>query len=151
MFPHVPLLRCTVVRPVRPYLDLWKKPERIRGFLALLYLHSAFMGRLSNAQLFFLFIKIQNCCKKYSIFYYNFFYVMKVISFCPLQLLHLSLTFNSCHCTLLFHSPAQVQPHHNTTSQHSVGRWCRGQHFRQTPSTTMGRWHWKIWDTEGSI
>lgn len=125
MFPHIPLLRCTVVRPVRPSLDLWEKPERIRGFLALLYLHSAFMGRLKDAQLLFFFSLRYKAALKNTPFSSIIFYVMKVISFLSYAAVtFLSLTFDSCHCTSLFHSLAQVQPPHSTTSQHSVGKRC---------------------------
>lgn len=62
----------------------------------------------------------------------------------------LSLMFNSCHCTL-FHSLAQVQPHHSRTTQQSMGKQSRGQWFRHTTFTTIGRWHRKIWDTERGI
>lgn len=150
MFPHTPLLGSTVLRPVRPQLDLWEKPERLRGFLALLYLHSAFTGRLKDAQLFFLRYKTAFKNTPFSIIF--FFYVTRVIFFLSYAAVtFLSLTLNSCHCTLLFHFLAQVQPHYSTTTQQSVGKQCRDQQFRQTTFTTMGRWHRKIWDTEGGI
>lgn len=107
------------------------------------------MGRLKDAQFFFL--RYKNALKN-TPFSIIIFYVMKVISFLSYAAVtFLSLTFNSCHCTLLLHSLAQVQPHHSMTSQQSVRKQCRGQKFRQTTFPTLGKWHGKIWDTEGGI
>lgn len=35
--------------------------------------------------------------------------------------------------------------------QQRVGKPCRGQRVRHTTFPSMGRWHRKIWDTEGGI
>lgn len=63
MFPHIPPLRCTTrlnkVQSTQPKLDLWEKTERMRGSIALLYLHSKFKSRLKDAQLFL----TQNCLR----------------------------------------------------------------------------------------
>lgn len=114
------------------------------------------MGRLKDAQLFFFFFfKIKNCFKK-TPFYIIIFYVMNVISFLSYAAVtFLSLTFKSCHRTLPFHSPAQVQPHDSTTAQQSMGKQCRGQQFRQdhiphhgqVAQENMGHWRGHLFGT----
>lgn len=78
------------------------------------------------------------------------FYVMKGLSFLSYAAItFLSLTFNSCHCTLLFHSLAQVHP---ITAWQASTVWGSGAgQLRHITFTSRGRWHRKIWDTEGSI
>lgn len=103
------------------------------------------MGRLKDVQLFF-FFKIKSCFKN-TPFSIIIFYVMKVVSFLSYAAVtFLSLTFNNCHCMLLFHSLAQVQPHHSRTNQQSTGK--QGlvmqtghlHHHGQVAQENMGHW-----------
>lgn len=70
------MVRLNEVQSIRPQLDLWEKPERMRGFLALLYLHSKFKNRLKDVQLFLR----QNCLRNTPFLLLFFFNVQEFIS-----------------------------------------------------------------------
>lgn len=126
-----------------------------KGFLSTTAFTFRAQGQAEGCPTFFFFFW-QNCLKQYciSIIIFNVINGIYFVSCAAVTLL--SLTFNSHHCTLPFHSPAQVHQSRpadpsSTTAQHSVVNWCRGQRFSLTAFTSAGRWHRRIWDTEESI
>lgn len=140
-FPHIPLLRCTVVRlnevqSIRPQLDLWEKPERMRGFLALLYLHSKFKNRLKDVQLFLR----QNCLRNTPFLLLFFFLMSRNLFLSYVAVTLLSVQVNSSHCMLTAHSLAGVQQT-QARYQHGVVDWSRDWQLGQTTFATVGRWH----------